>query len=237
MRHHINYYFFGLSIFLSIFGLLFLSTLSSVSSLNLFGNTNYYLIRHLVRIAIGLVLCFIFLKLPLYFLKKIALVALIANLVILIAVFFVGENFGGAFRWISIGDITFQPAEFLKITSILYLSALLSNKLKETGRRGWSFSIKKSYYNFVHVFLPFLALLAAISVILILQPDISTLGIITITLLAVYFAAGTPLWHTIATVLAGIGGAALLVYFKQYRFRNRERRQFPDPFIPCSQHG
>ncbi len=218
MKHHINYYFLAVVVILVVFGTLFLSVLSSIDSLKLTGNTNYYLFRHLARIGVGLVLCFIFFKIPLEFLKKSALIILIINLLILVLVFFVGETFKGASRWINIGGITFQPAEFLKLTSVLYLSALLANKFSDNHKKSFIFSVKKFYYNITHVFLPFLLLLAVVSIILILQPDISTLGIIAITLLAIYFTSGTPLWHTATTILAGAGGAGLLIYFKQYRF-------------------
>ncbi|MDO8530468.1 MAG: putative peptidoglycan glycosyltransferase FtsW [bacterium] len=220
MPKHVNYYLLALVVFLVGFGALFLATLSAPSSLNFFGNTNHYLFAHLARIGAGIVAGFIFFKLPLKFLKNISPVLFFLNLFVLGIVFipfFGGTNFWGATRWLSIGGITFQPSEFLKITAILYLAALISNRLADHGKGGLLQSVKKGYGNFVHVFVPFLILLGVISIILILQPDISTLGIIAISLVAMYFAAKTPLWHVLALGLAGVAGGFLLIYFKPYR--------------------
>ena len=219
MQRHISYYLLALVVFLVGFGALFLATLSSLTSLNFFGNTNHYLFLHLAKIMVGAVLCFIFFKIPLHLLKKAAPIVLLINLLFLAAAFIpeFGDRIKGATRWFSVGGFAFQPSEFLKITAILYLAALISNGFSENSNKGWIHTTKKGYTNFVRVFVPFLVLLGIISVILILQPDISTLGIIAITLVALYFAGGTPVWHMLALVLTGTMGSFLLIYFKTYR--------------------
>lgn len=219
MRRHINYYFLLLVTFLTGFGILFLAALSAPASLQVRGNTNYYLFNQVVKLAIGVVVGIVVFLLPLKFFKKISPALLIINLVLLALVFLpgLGTKFWGAQRWVSVGNFTFQPSEFLKITSILYLSALLSNRFSQTTKKSWAYSVKKSYYNFIRVFLPFLFLSGIIAVILIFQKDLSTLGIVSITLLAVYFAAGTPLWHTILSIIAGVGGVMALIKIEPYR--------------------
>ncbi len=219
MRRHIDYYFLILVGLLILFGTLFLSTLSAQESLKFFGNTNYYLFHQLTSVVIGLALALILLKIPLSFLKKAAPVLLVINLILLILVFmpYVGIKFWGAKRWISIGNNTFQPSEFLKITSVLYLSALLSNRLSDSSKKGLTSLIKKGYYNFIKIFLPFLFLLAVIAIILYLQKDVSTMGIIGVTLIMIYFAARTPFWHTLFTFISGIAVLFLFVVVEPYR--------------------
>lgn len=219
MHKHINYYFLALVIFLIGFGVLFLSTLSALTSLNLFGTTNYYLFRQLIRIAIGLVACFIAFKIPLPFLKKISPWILLINLFFLVAALFpwLGVSLKGASRWISIGGFSFQPSEFLKLSAVMYLSALLSSRFSGTAKKGWVVSAKKGFYNFSRIFLPFLLLLITVIVILKYQRDLSTLGIIIATLIIVYFAAGTPLWHIILSFLLALGSAVIFITREQYR--------------------
>jgi len=67
--------------------------------------------------------------------------------------------------------------------------------------------------------MPFAIFLAVISLALILQSDASTLGIISLTLLAVYFSAKTPLWHTLLVIAMGVGSLCFLVIFEPYRFQ------------------
>ncbi len=221
MKKHINYYFLALAIFIIVFGLLFLSTLSAIASLKNFGDTNHYLFHQLISIVIGLILGFIIFKTPLTFLKKLAPIFLLINLLVLIFVFLpiIGTKLGGASRWISIGNNTFQPSEFFKITTILYLSAWLSNKFSENSKKGWILVVKKGYYKFIQIFLPFLFFLVIIAGILYLQKDISTLGVIIIALLSVYFVAETPVWHTILSIAIGIGSALILIIKEPYRIQ------------------
>ena len=213
MKQAINYYFLGLATLLTLLGLLFLSTLSAIASLQIFGNTNYYLFHQLFSIIIGLVLGTIIFKTPLHFLKKISPFLLLINLLALAIVFLpiLGTKFWGASRWISIGNYTFQPSEFFKITAIVYLAAWLSNKHSEHPKKNWVGLAKNGYNDFIKIYIPFLIFLGVIVVMFILQRDISTLGIITIALLAIYFTAQTPLWHTLVSIGIGIGGFLALI--------------------------
>ena len=220
MKKKLNYSLIIITACLLVFGFLFLATLSAPASLKAFGNTNYYLFHQMLYgLVPGIFLCIIFYKIPLDFFKKSAPYLVLANLIALGLVFLpiIGSKFWGAQRWLNFGVATFQPSEFLKITAVLYLSALISNKLSEDQKKGWKFVMEKSYYNLKRVFLPFVIFLSVISLILILQPDISTLGIIALTLVAMYFSVKTPLWHVPLIILTGIGGLALLIKFEPYR--------------------
>ncbi len=222
MKRHINYHLLALVAALTTGGLLFLATLSAPASLKTFGNPNYYFFHQIISIAIGLMLFLVFLKLPLDWLKKLAPIFLILNILLLILVFFpvIGTEFWGAKRWINIGGKTIQPSEFLKITSILYVSSLISNKLSKNTKRGNTTSSRRiSNNNFTAVFLPFFILLGVISVILIFQKDLSTLGVITMTLLTIYFLADTPIWHTILSLVIIISGAVSFIVFEPYRIK------------------
>jgi len=220
MSRHIDYYFLTISAALLAFGLLFLATLSSIISLQTFGNTHYYIFHQLISVAIGLIAAAIAYKIPLHFLKRISPVLLILNALTLLAVFLpvVGTKLGGASRWINIGGLAFQPSEFFKVTAILYLSAWLSNKYSQQRKKGWTAGIQKNYQDTIKIYLPFLIFLAIIAVLLLLQRDLSTLGIISASLITVYFMAGTPFWQTLATLVSGAGAAILLILAKPYRF-------------------
>ncbi|MBI2054354.1 MAG: cell division protein FtsW [Candidatus Staskawiczbacteria bacterium] len=221
MKKHFNYPLFFLSCLLAGSGLLFLATTSALASLRQFGTANYY-IKHqlLFGFVPGLIFAAIAYKFPLDKLKKLAPVLFALNLLLMLLVFapFIGSKFYGAHRWISIGKITFQPSELLKITSVLYLSAWIASKFSKTSAKGWILKAKKSYYNLIWVFVPFIVFLSVISVILKIQPDISTMGIIGLTLIFLYFSSGTPFWHTIASISAGIAGLFFLITTKSYRF-------------------
>ena len=220
MKGHFNYFLFFWTVFIIGFSFLFLACLSAPASLQRFGNTNYYLFHQIIfGLLPAIVLGFAAYKISLPFLKKWALLLVSLNIFALFLVFLpiIGTRAGGASRWIGIGRFTVQPSEFLKITAILYLSAWIASKLSEASVKDWKSITKKGYHNIIYIFVPFIVFLGLISVALYLQRDASTLGIIAITLLVLYFSAKTPLWHTLLIVMAGLTFLLLMVRFEPYR--------------------
>ncbi len=220
MKNPFNYFLFFLVVFLLCFSLLFLACMSAPESLKKFGTTNYYLLHQLLfGFLPAAVLGFIAYKIPLSFLKKWAWLFVLLNLGFLFVVFLpgIGSSANGASRWIHLGVANIQPSEFLKITAILYLSAWIASKLSETGSGDWKSRTKKGYHNIIYILVPFLIFLGLIAIALIFQNDASTLGIISITLLVLYFSAKTPFWHTLLVTFSGASILLFLIKFEPYR--------------------
>ncbi|OGZ79376.1 MAG: hypothetical protein A2358_00215 [Candidatus Staskawiczbacteria bacterium RIFOXYB1_FULL_37_44] len=220
MKKHFNYFLFFLVVFLVGFGIVFLACLSAPASLQRFGNTNYYLFHQIISGLIpAIILGITGYKISLKFLKKWAPLLVFLNLIALFLVFLpkIGNEAGGASRWLGIGGFMLQPSEFLKITAILYLSAWIASKLSENNALDWKSVTKKGYHNVIYIFVPFVIFLGIIAIALFFQRDASTLGIITLTLLALYFSAKTPLWHTLLILISGASILLFLIRFEPYR--------------------
>ena len=102
--------------------------------------------RHIgLGVVGGLIAMYIFSKIHYGFWKNMTLYIYILGILVTLLVFVPGLGFehGGAKRWVSLGFVSFQPAEMLKFAVILFLSAWLSKHHHEI--KSW----KK-------VFLPFL---------------------------------------------------------------------------------
>lgn len=127
------------------------------------------------------------------FWKKYSLYFFIASLLLTLLVFVpgLGLSHGGAQRWVSLGFISFQPAEFLKIGVVFFLSALLAQHVKE---------IKKWRYGLLPVWI--IAGLAFLT--LFSQPDSSTIVLIAVVSFSLYWLRGAPFKHMLATVGIGI---------------------------------
>ncbi len=218
MKKHIDYYLLINITILIILGFLFLSTLSAPASLKDFGNTSYYTMHQLKSFVPALILAIIVFFIPLNYIKKLAPWGLILTFILLLLVLFFGKNYWGAQRWLVFYGIVIQPSEILKLTSIIYLSSWLSNRTKDRKEKGVIAIAKTGYYNFLNLYLPFVVLSGVISFIMLKQSDLSTLGIIGLTLVALYFIAKTPFWHTILTFLGAIMGLVLFIRFEPYRW-------------------
>jgi len=199
---------------LIIFGFFILSTTSTVLSQKNFANPYYYL-KHQLFFGLlpGIFLAILAFKFSIDFLKKISPYLFLVNLILTAMVFLppIGLKAGGAQRWLHFGGLVFQPSEFLKITFILYLASWLASR----------FDMKKLKYKekkFSQTLVPFL-IISIISLILILQPDVTTLGIIVLVGFLMYFIIETPLWHSILFVSMGIVGLLILIPLAPYRIQ------------------
>lgn len=190
---------------LVLLGLVVLSSVSAVISQQKFGSPYFYLYRFvLFGLLPGGLLGFFALKMPLAFLKKWGWLLLLINLIFMVLVFLpkIGISAGGASRWINLGFVSFQPSEFLKLTTLLYLAAILTKVREKTTTL---------------IFLVFLVSIGSIGLLLKLQPDISTFGIIAISATIMYFLANTPLKHIFGIFLGGTAAFAFLVATASYR--------------------
>ncbi|GAH54449.1 unnamed protein product, partial [marine sediment metagenome] len=218
-----DYILVGVVVILIVLGILILASVSAPLSQERFGTTYYFLNHQLLFGLIpGLILAFLAFRIRLDFLKKWAPILLLINLILLAMVFLpkIGAVAGGATRWLSMGPISFQPAEFLKLTFILYLAAWLTSRTEI--EKGFSQTpkpqrrVEKRIYPLRHL-IAFLLVIGLISLLLIFQPDISTLGVIVLVAALMYFLANTPLWHSILIILIGAGGLFSLIKLAPYR--------------------
>ncbi len=215
-----DYILLGTIITLITLGILILADISASLSQERFGNSTYYLI-HQIKYGLipGIILGFLAYKVSLSFLRKWSLALLLLNLIFLGLVFLpgIGSNISGASRWVNLGFISFQPSEFLKVSFIIYLAAWLSRSGIKTEYQ--KKKTKKIISEKISERLaPFSIIIGLISLFLILQPDISTLGIIVLAAIIMYFSIGTPFWHSVFIVLAGLSALALLIKTAPYRF-------------------
>lgn len=210
---------FAVTLLLLIFGLVVLSSAGIVEGQKKFGSSYYYLTHQLLYgVLPGLGLMFLFSKIDYKFWKKMSLLVLFGALILMILIFMPKFGYGlkGATRWLSLGGFSFQPSEILKLSLIIYLAAWFGNR--DERIKNWSYGTA-----------PFLIVLSFVGILLLLQPDIGTLIVVTVISAAIYFFAGSPIKHFLIIGLLIIVAVAALVVFEPYRF-DRLKTYF-DPSI------
>ena len=232
LKWGVDPFLFGTILVLIFLGILILASVSASFSLQSFGTTYYFLTHQfffglLPGLFGGL---FLFL-LPLSILKKWSLPALLFSIFLLILTFapVIGTE-SGAQRWIFLGPFSFQPAELLKLTFIMYLAALLANRVpkREEFHKAKKWTLDRLLEG-KEAFIPFAVVTGIISFLLIAQPDVSTLGVIGLTGIIMYFAAGTPWWHAPFMVGGGLAALFALIQLAPYRFSRL--KVFLDPLL------
>ena len=125
------------------FGLIMIYSVSSYEALDTFGDAAYYVKSQARSVIIGLILMIIFAQIPHEFWKRVSLPFYLLVLILNVCVFIpgIGTDLNtGSNRWISVGSLSFQPSEFVKISVILLLATLLS-RLPVQIRRLRSFAV------------------------------------------------------------------------------------------------
>lgn len=176
-------------------GLFFLGSAAWPLGYDRFGNGYYFLIHQLIFGLLPGVMAFIIAtQIPTGFYSRWAGLAYLITIALLFAVFIpgLGADFGSSKSWISLGSLSFQPSELVKLTFLIYLGAWLSSRTLNE-RASWRFG-----------FWPFAIAIGTVMLALFLQPDTGTMVILGLIGIAVYFLAGGPIKYFFLTLLLGI---------------------------------
>lgn len=189
------------------FGVLMVASASSVLGIDLRGDANAFARRQLLfGVLPGLCALFATMNFPYRALRRLALPLMVVVLVLLVLVFVPGfqGHYGGAARWVRLGPLSVQPAEFAKLALVIYLAALLSQRQVRGG------SARET-------FVPFLVVVTVLAILIASQPDIGTLIVLTGAATLMYAAAGAPWSHLTAILVLAAASFFALVRAAPYR--------------------
>lgn len=134
--------------------------IGSATRANSIEGTDYLAKKQLLGFVIGFILMLIVSLIDYKFISKFAVLFYIINVLMLVAVFFIGKETNGAGRWIMIGSFSIQPSEFSKFLMIIVLAKYF-DKFKE--------KINKLY-----IIIPSLIIIAVPFLLIQQQPNLST---------------------------------------------------------------
>ncbi|MCG2690187.1 putative lipid II flippase FtsW [Candidatus Parcubacteria bacterium] len=204
----------GVVLVLALWGIFALGTATFPLSLDRFGTAYYYFFHQGYMFLAGIILGYLLYKLPIEKIKKYSFALFLINLFLLFLVFApkIGVTSKGAVRWLNIFGFTLQPSEFLKFSFLLYLSAWISVRAKTMFKKR-----EKTKKQISELLFPFIIMLGVLMLGLFLQRDITTLLIILLTAMAVYFFSPAPFWHTIVLVCLGVVILGAFIAVEPYR--------------------
>lgn len=185
---------------LLIFGLIMLTSASSVLGYDRFGDAYFFVKRQLLfGVLPGIFTFLFFVKIPFAWLKQVGLGLFGLSFLLLILVFIpgVGSDLNTfANSWIVILGFSFQPIEMMKLGFIFFIATYLAN-------RG------ESILQFQRGFLPTLLLCSVPIGLVLLQPDIGGAAILFCILYGMFLVGQTRLSHM--SLLAGLAVAGFLL--------------------------
>ncbi len=187
-------------------GIVMIYSASCVNAMQNFGDSLYYLKRHVFFLMLGLLASFFILRMDYRQLKPYArsLVAVCAVLLLLVLIPHIGSESYGARRWFKIGVFHFQPSELAKLAMIIYTADFLSRKqpMIKSFRQG---------------FLPPLLVMGVLCALTVKQPDLGTTVEMAVVTLTMLFLGGARLWHMAMIFCTAVPLVVYLIIKEPYR--------------------
>lgn len=126
---NLDWWLVGAVCLLALFGLV---CIASATRINL-GESPSNVIKQGVFLLIGLVLMVAAANVDYEYFSQFYIPIYILNILLLLAVLFLGTNSNGATRWIAIGPLTIQPSEFAKVIMIFCLAKVITMRQKSVN--------------------------------------------------------------------------------------------------------
>ena len=184
----------------------------------------YFLARHAVFLAIGLVAAFFAFQIPVKVWQRSAIWLFVIGtaLLVLVLVPGIGKAVNGSKRWLSLFVINIQPSEFMKLAVVLYAASYAVRKaaflhaeqpLRQTLLRG---------------FAPLSAVMVLIGGLLLLEPDFGAFVVILAIAFGILFVGGLD-WRLFLglALLLPVALAAILIAAP---YRVQRLTNFMDPW-------
>lgn len=170
-------------------------------------DNNTFFFGQLTSLVVGIAGWFVASKIDYHFWQKHASKIFWAGVVLMFLVLIPGiaVQSGGATRWVKIGFINFQPVEFFKLGTVIFVAAWLTKNKAH---------LKKP----IEGLLPFMIIIGLITFLAIfLQKDMGSAMVIILSVLAMYFVSGVPWWNMLTASVVLIGGGILMTILAPYR--------------------
>ncbi len=183
-----------------------------------YGDSWYFLRRHLSYAGVGICAALFLALVPTSFWERGGALLLMLGacaLLVLVLVPDIGHEVNGSRRWLSFGMLSLQPSELSKLCFICYLATYIVKHRQNlcSGHRA---------------LFGLLLLLGALMALLLSEPDLGTAAVIAITALGVLFLTGVRLSNFILLCIVAGGACATLAIASPYRLRRLQ--SFLDPW-------
>ncbi len=185
-------------------GLVMIFSASYVHASTSIGRSNYYLVRQLQWLVVGLGVMGVAAAIDYRYLQSISLWMMVGTMMLLLTVLVMGANNFGASRHLFGASV--QPSEIGKLTIMIYIATWLTSK----GER-----LRQVSYGLI----PFAILLGLIALLLVLQPDFGTTVLVVATALIMFFIAGADTRQLFISLIVAAGTLYLAVTRVDYAYQ------------------
>lgn len=201
-KYHYDYMLLFAIVLLIIIGLVLLYSTSAYNGKTKFQDPYYYLKKQGGATILGLVGMWFVSRIDYHKWVSLAVPGYLVAIALSIAVIFIGDEYNGSKRWLSLGPVSFQPSEFAKVALILFLAYYVSENVKTMDR--WKTLIK--------MLLPVIPIVALVG-----ANNLST-AIIILGIAAVLIFVASPKYKQFVWIIViAVGFMAIFLGLESYR--------------------
>jgi cell division protein FtsW len=195
-------------LFLVGIGIVMVYSASSALALKKFGNEYFFLKKHMLYAAIGIMALVICRHVPYTVYRSLIYPLLILAIVSLVAIQVTdfGYSAGGSARWLRFGQFSFQPSEFARFALIIYLAYSLEKK-------------KDKIADFYVGFLPHLMMLGVFSALILMQPDFGSVIILSTITWIMLFMGRVRTTYLVLSLIFILPAAYFFMITAEYRIK------------------
>lgn len=224
-KHRPDYWLLIISFSLVLMGIIVVYSISPGLAAAQGISEHYYVTKQLIALALGLGAFTFFSNLPISFSKNITKPLIWLSLSMIVAVQVFGQEANGAVRWIQIGGFSFQVAELVKFTLVVWLATFLVQRLAGKEINSSDKTLK-----------PLVILVGAIGILIAgLESDLGSAGVMVAIIAVMSFSAGLPIKK-----IAIIGGIILILAtlaISTTPYRRARLATFLNPASDCQTTG
>jgi len=198
----------GTTVVLLALGVVMVYSASAIVAAERFGDPALFLRKQLLWAVLGALALVAALRVDYRRLEGWGVPALLvaAGLLVLVLVPPLAQPVNGTRRWLRLGPLSVQPAEFAKLALVLFLA-------------GWLARHRETLADFRRAVLPPLAAAGALAALVVLQPDLGNAVALVGVTLALLYLAGCRVAHLLALAAAALPVLAAAIWVAPYRLR------------------
>lgn len=189
-----------------LMGLLMMTSASIVLSDKSLQQPFYFLFKQLVYLALGIAIGSAVVQINMDYWEQYGGYLLVTVMLMLSLVLIpgIGHSVNGSSRWLGIGPLGFQVSELAKFSTVIFMAGYLVRRNAE---------IQLELSGFVKP----MAILGAMAVLLLREPDFGATVVVTVTSLGMMFMGGMRVRHFVALLMSAVGLLAIIAISAPYR--------------------
>ncbi|MDR3087058.1 MAG: FtsW/RodA/SpoVE family cell cycle protein, partial [Azoarcus sp.] len=167
---------------------------------------NYFLVRHVIFLAAGLVMGLLAFRVPMEQWQRMAPWLFLIGVVLLAVTLIpgMGHMVNGARRWLQLGPMNLQASELMKLFVAIYAADYTVRKLDVMS------SFKKG-------FMPMMSVILFVGCLLLFEPDFGAFVVVVTIAFGVLFLGGVSIRLFSMLGAAALAGFILLIWISPYR--------------------